>query len=180
MAAPLAAAVAGRGHHLRATGVTGRAAGGRNISIQVIGLRDAAKVPEELRATFDAMMRRLEHNIETAAREVVPGGAEGTLGRQVHARTVRGKGVSNRIVIGTVGSEFAAALNRGFTAPSRNFNGGEPTGRSLRGFDAGGKTVFTRRVRVAGRHFYAKWLQLTPPIVEATYERSFYDIRDLY
>lgn len=169
----LTGAVVGRGQYLRPTAVreSGRF-GGQNIGIEIIGLRDALKIPEELSLAFTRMMLRLQQDVQTAARSVVPGSPEGRLGRTVHARLFRGGGVSNRVVVGTFGSEFARALNFGFTSTVK-------TGKSLRGFEDEGSTVFTRRVRVAGRHFFEKWLVITPPIVEAVYERSFYNIKDL-
>jgi hypothetical protein len=145
---------------------------GQNIGIEIIGLREAMKIPEELRATYEIMLRRLQVEVEAMAKSVVPGGANGTLGKQVHARIVRGGGTSQRLLIGTVGSEFARALDRGFTSKPQS-------ARALR-FEEGQELVFTKRVRVAGRHFYAKWLAGTPPIVEAVYASSFYNIRDLY
>lgn len=170
MAAPLAGAIEGRGRYLRPTSVRGRPVGGQNVGIEVIGLRDAQRIPQQLRDTFDMMMRRLEDSVEMACREVVPGGAEGRLGRQVHARLVHGEGRSNRIVVGTVGSEFARALNFGFTSTPKN-------GKQL-AFTDDGVDFVRPRARVAGRHYFEKWLALTPAIVETVYERSFYNIKD--
>jgi hypothetical protein len=178
MPAPFESLVSGPGRYLRPTSVIGRDVAGQNVAIQIIGLRDCERIPFQLREAYEAMLRRLTTQVQHACRAVVPGGPDGKLGRQVHARIVHGGGVSNRIVVGTIGSQFARALDRGFTAPSSRFNDGKPTGKSLRGFEHGGKLVYTRRVRVAGRHFYPKWLALTPPIVEAVYDQSFYNIKD--
>jgi hypothetical protein len=171
--APLAAAVSGPGRYLRPTGVRTRPSAGQNIGIAIIGLRDAEKIPAQLRTTFDLMMRRLTHAVEVGCKEVVPGGPEGRLGRQVHARIVHGEGRSNRIVIGTIGSEFARALDRGFTSKASTTGG-----KALR-FSDSGSEFYRPKVHVAGRHFFAKWLALTPPLVESIYEASFYNIRDL-
>lgn len=174
MAAPgLESAIVGRGKYLRPTSVTGRPAAGYNIAIQVTNLRDVQKIPEQLRATYVLMLERLRQSLERAARDVVPGSPTGRLGRTVHARLVSGGGVSNRLVIGTVGSDFAKALNRGFTSKAITTGG-----KALR-FEDGGEVFYRPKVRVAGRHFYEKWLEITPPIVEAIYEQSFYNIKDL-
>ena len=158
------AATVGRGKYLRSTRALPMAGLGRNVTFEVLGLREAALIPKQLRRAYDLMLRSLENELAAAARAVVPGGPGGRLGRQVHARRV-----GNRIVIGTVGSKFARALDRGFTSTPK-------TARALR-FGDGGGTVFTMKTRVAGRHFFAKWIALTPPIVERTYNASFYNIK---
>lgn len=174
MAPPFASTIVGRGRYLRPTSARqSERFGGGNIGIEILGLRDAERIPEQLSASYQIMLERLRVELEQKARDVVPGGPGGTLGRQVHAHRIR-----NRILIGTVGSEFAAALDRGFTAPSKRFNQGKPTGRSLRGFSHQGKTVYTRKIHVAGRHFYEKWLALTGPLVQRIYASSFHDITD--
>lgn len=160
----LSSAIEGRGRYLRPTTTRAMAGRGQNISIEVLGLRDAQRIPEHLARTYERMMIRLENDLQTAARAVVPGKSTGRLAMQVHARRV-----GSRIVIGTVGSQFARALNRGFTSTPKK-------ARALR-FDDGGE-VFTMRVKVAGRHFFEKWIALTDPIVESTYASSFYNIRD--
>lgn len=162
-------ALLGRGKYLRPTGVVGRPTtfGSRNIGIQIIGLREALLIPEELRAAYEMMMERLRESLQTMARSEVPGGPIGKLAFQVHARRL----AHDRIVIGTVGSQFARALDRGFTSTAK-------TGKALR-FEEDGTVFFRKRVRVAGRHFYAKWIESAPPIVEAVYEASFYNIKDL-
>lgn len=167
----LAPAIAGRGRYLRPTAarVSGRF-GGQNIGIEIIGLRDCAKIPEQLRLTYEIMLQRLQTELTQMAKSVVPGGPDGRLGRQVHARMVRG-GSTQRIVIGTIGSEFARALDRGFTSKPKN-------AKALR-FVIDGDVYFRMRVRVAGRHFLPKWVAMAPPIIEAVYDSSFYNIKDL-
>jgi hypothetical protein len=166
-----APAITGRGQYLRPTGVQPRMYAGQNIAIQVVGLRDAQRIPAQLQAAFQKMLIRLENQIQAACRAVVPGGPTGTLGRQVHARVVSGGGVSNRIVIGTIGSDFARSLNRGFTSTPK-------TAKALR-FNEGGKVYFRMRARVSGKRFFEKWLVITPPIVEAVYDHSFYNIKSV-
>jgi|SRR5215831_1795850 len=160
-------ATIGRGRYLRPTQVLPRAYAGQVLGLQITGLRETLLIPEELRAAYESMLLRLEGALTTMARSVVPGGPTGKLARQVHARRVG----PNRIVIGTFGSQFARALDRGFTSTPKK-------ARALR-FEDQGELVFTHRVKVAGRHFYEKWLASTPPIVEAIYDASFYDIKVL-
>ena len=162
-----ASVVQGRGRYLRPTSVVPRAYAGQVIGLQILGLRETLRIPEELRWAYERMMLRLERALEQTCAELVPGGATGRLGRQVHARRLQ----HDRIIIGTFGSQFAKALDRGFTSTPKK-------ARALR-FEDNGETVFTMRVRVRGRHFFAKWLAATPPIVEAIYDQSFYDIKSL-
>src|SRR5262249_40079345 len=59
----------------------------------------------------------------------------------------------------------------GFTSTAK-------TAKALR-FEQEGQVFFRKRVRVRGRHYYEEWLAMTPPIVEAIYEASFYNIKEL-
>lgn len=159
----------GPGKYLRPTGVRNRVYAGQNIAIEIIGLREAARIPEELAAAYEKMLTRMEVGLQEMARAVVPGGPDGKLGRQVHARRVSHSG-RTAVVIGTIGSQFAKALNRGFTSTPKK-------AQALR-FNESGKLVFSMRVHVAGRHFFEKWLEGSPSIVEAVYARSFYNIKE--
>jgi hypothetical protein len=111
------------------------------------------------------MIYSLERALEESAKSVVPGGPEGKLGRKVHAHVV----YPHQIIIGTQGSAFARALNRGFTSTAKK-------GLALR-FEVTGGERYRKRVRVAGRHFFEKWLELAPPIVDSVYRASFYDLK---
>jgi hypothetical protein len=161
-----ASATVGRGRYLRSFGVRERMYKGQNIAFELINIRDVERIPMHLQRTYQQMMFRLEAELLAMAKSLVPGGPEGRLGRQVHAWRV-----GPRVVVGTVGSEFARALNRGFTSTPK-------TKRVLR-FEEGGEVFFRPRTRVAGRHFFEAWLAAAGPIVEATYESSFYNIKDL-
>ena len=98
------------------------------------------------------------------ARAVVPGGPTGKLALQVRTRRL----THDRIVLGTFGSQFARALDRGFTSTAKK-------GKALR-FEDEGEVVFVKRVHVGGRHFYAKWVAAAPKIIE-TCVASFRDIK---
>jgi hypothetical protein len=160
-------ATLGRGHYLRPTRVIPGRMGGTNISVEIKGLRELERIPEQLQGAYDRMIVRLAEAAEKACAEVVPGGASGTLGRQVKGRVLS----RTDIVIGTVGSAFAKALDRGFTSKPKH-------AKALR-FDTEGKLVFTMRSRVAGRHFFEKWLAIVPPLIEAIYDQEFYDVKHL-
>lgn len=136
------------------------------IGLEVVGLRQAERIPPGLQQAFEGMMRHLESALVTDYRSFVPGSPTGRLGSQVQARRL----ARNTIVVGTFGSKFAKALNRGFT--SKAIRGG---GKALR-FDDGS---FRRVVHVEGKHFHEKALVSAPPIVEAIYMDFFYDPREL-
>src|SRR6059058_350430 len=85
------------------------------IALEVVGLKKAARVPAELRGAYEKMLLALELSLVESYKSFVPGGANGRLGRQVGAKRL----ANGRIVVGTFGSRFARALNRGFTATAK-------------------------------------------------------------
>lgn len=157
---------------VRPTSVRSRPYAGNVIALEVLGLKSAERVPVELRAAYLKMLARLEEELVISYRSFVPGGPNGHLGRQVGAKRL----ASGRIVVGTFGSRFARALNRGFTAPSARFRASHPN-RVLH-LNTPGGPEYVRRVVVRGRHFHEKALAAAPAVVEANYARWFFNIKD--
>lgn len=148
--------------------VRDRAYKSNTIALEVLGLRKAERVPRQLRTAYQKMMLRMEIELVASYKSFVPGGPNGRLGREVAAKRLAG----GRVVVGTFNSRFARALNRGFTSTAKK-------GKALRFEVEGGRVVYAKRVKVAGRHFHEKALAAAGPIVEANYDRFFYDIGDL-
>lgn len=155
------------GLRFRRSAVTPRSRGyaGQVISLEV-NVRDIERIPIGLRKAYEEMLTRLEVALVANYREHVPGDPMGRLGRQVAAKRLR-----KQVVVGTWGSEFAKALNRGFTATAKK-------GKALR-FEINGEVIYRKRVRVPGKHFHEAAIATTPPIVEAIYEMSFFRVEDL-
>jgi len=145
----------------------GRPYAGGVLALEVIGLRQAERIPEGLQDAYAGMMRRLETQLVDGYRAVVPGRPLGRLGIQVQSRRL----ARGSIVVGTFGSKFAKALDRGFTSKPKNK-------RALR-FNVGGTKKFAARVHVEGKHFHEKAIADASLIVEAVYMDFFFDPREL-
>lgn len=142
-----------------------RAYAGQTLALEIVGLRQAERIPAELQAAYQGMMSALETELVASFRSFVPGAPMGRLGRQVQSRRLS----NGRIVVGTFGSRFAAALDRGFTSSTES-------GRALRFVD-NGQVFYRRRIHVRGRHFFAKAIAASDPIVKANYFAFFDNLR---
>jgi len=107
-------------------------------------------------------MRDIEELLVASFKSFVPGAPDGRLGRQVVAKRLS----RNQIVVGTFGSQFAKALNRGFTSTPKH-------GKALRFSDGS----YSKYARVEGRHFFERALAAAPAIVESAYMAFFRDPR---
>lgn len=135
------------------------------LKVKVEGLSELAEIPGWLDHGQKRFLEQAADGIAEKIAEVAPGGKSGSIGRATRARTL--SPAKAEIVVEHPG---ARVLERGgFIQPRR--------GGALK-FEAGGRTIFSRRgVRIAPRGFAKKGLRSRHKIVRAAYADAMGDLR---
>lgn len=149
----------------RSAGVRNRPYAGQVVALQIT-TRDIERIPSNLRRAYRKMLRELSVALVANYKSEVPGRPNGRLGRHVASKQLR-----RSVVVGVFGTEFARALNRGFTSKAKN--------KKVLRFVVDGEVLYRPRTRTAGRRFHEAAIASSGPIVEAIYEMAFTRVEDL-
>lgn len=141
--------------------------GGNNYSVSVDGLSELAAIPGWLDDGQRAFLEKASDRLADAVRAKAPGGAHGSIGRDVESRTLS----PTTAVVRSKGSKAAKALDQGAYIRAKR-------GVAIR-FTVGGRVVFIRKPRgsrIKARHFYKAGLRSRGKVVRQAYSEAFSDL----